>query len=119
MLITYSKINSELFAQLLVYLLENNRKQSYILKFIKRVVEAIFLEISSTNLNLLAVRGIRFLIKGRFNKRRRSKKIIYQKGCITSTQLDSSLSYYQTKAVTIYGTFGIKVWVCGKIPVLK
>ena len=97
--------------KLLVFLLENNRHQSFIFKFITKVFDTVFKVLPS---EVLAIKGIKILIKGRFNKRRRSKKLIFQVGNLSMSKIKSSLSFYQTKAVTIYGVFGVKIWYCGK-----
>lgn len=105
---TFSYGNAALLAKTLVYLLENTRKQIYIVRFIKKVLSIFFLKIPSS---FLAVNGIKVLIKGRFNKRRRTKTLIIQQGQISLQTLKTPIDYYQTQAITMYGSFGIKVWL--------
>lgn len=105
---TFSYGNAALLAKTLVYLLENTRKQIYIVRFIKKVLTIFFTKIPS---NFLAINGIKVLIKGRFNKRRRTKTLIIQQGQISLQTLKTPIDYYQTQAITLYGSFGIKVWL--------
>lgn len=105
---TFGFGNAYLLSQLLVFLLENVRKQMLIAKFLKKSLEVFF---HSMPLHHFAVDGIKILIKGRFNKRRRTKKVVLQQGQISLQTIKTPVDYFQTQAVTIYGSFGIKVWI--------
>lgn len=110
-LATFGYGNASLVSNLISYMLENMRKHTLITKFLKKLLHLFFTEI---NPNFLAVSGIRILIKGRFNKRRRTKTIVVQEGQISLQTLSKMIDYHQSQAVTIYGTFGIKVWLIKK-----
>lgn len=105
---TYGKGNASLLARLIVFLLEKNRKQLFIVKFLKKVLQVFFQKLPNS---FLAVDGIKILIKGRFNKRRRTKKVVLGEGQISLQSLDTSLDYCQTQAITLYGSFGVKIWI--------
>jgi len=105
---TFGFGNAYLLSQLLVFLLENVRKQMLIAKFFKKSLEVFF---HSIPLHHFAIDGIKILIKGRFNKRRRTKKVVLQQGQISLQTVKTPIDYFQTQAVTIYGSFGIKVWI--------
>lgn len=105
---TFGFGNAYLLSQLLVFLLENVRKQMLIAKFLKKSLEVFF---QSMPFHHFAIDGIKILIKGRFNKRRRTKKVVIQQGQISLQTIRTSIDYFQTQAVTIYGSFGIKVWI--------
>lgn len=105
---TFSYGNASLLAKLLTFLLENNRKHVSIVRFIKKVIGICFEKLPSS---FFAINGIKILIKGRLNKRRRTKTFIIQQGQIALQTLQIPLDYCQTHAVTLYGTFGIKVWL--------
>ena len=92
-------------------LLETNRKQSLAFYLVTKIIESLMKNIPS---RFLGVRGLKIVVKGRFNKRSRTKKIIFQVGSLSTSKISQSLSYYQEKAVTVYGTFGVKVWLVGK-----
>lgn len=106
-----SKKGSKLLTKLLVDLLETNRKQSLAFYLVTKIIESLMKNIPS---RFLGVRGLKIVVKGRFNKRSRTKKIIFQVGSLSTSKISQSLSYYQEKAVTVYGTFGVKVWLVGK-----
>ena len=110
-LVVFSKNNSQLLGKLLIYLLENDRNQVLTYKFLTKIIKTFFEVLPK---GLLSVKGIGFLIKGRFGKRRRSRRVLFQEGDLAPSKLDSSFSFYQGKAVTTLGTFGIKVWINGK-----
>jgi hypothetical protein len=105
---TFGFGNAYLLSQFLVFLLENTRKQVSIVKFLKKSLEVFFHLMPP---HYFAIDGIKILIKGRFNKRRRTKKVVLQQGQISLQTIKTPIDYFQTQAVTIYGTFGIKVWI--------
>ena len=110
--ITFGYGNARLLTKMIVFLLENVRKQLFIAKFLKKSFQVLFEKLPSRS---LAIEGIKVLIKGRFNKRRRTKKIVLHEGQISLQTLKTPIDYYQSQAVTIYGSFGIKVWISKKI----
>jgi hypothetical protein len=105
---TFGYGNARLLGKLLTFLLENGKKQLFIVKFLKKSLEAYFKKFPSS---FFAVQGIKVLLKGRFNKRRRTKKIVLQQGQVSLQTLKVPIDYYQGHAVTMYGTFGVKVWL--------
>jgi len=100
--------NAYILGTLLAFLLENTRNQVFVTKFLQKSLHLFFKTIKPED---IAIDGIKILIKGRFNKRRRTKKIVLQEGQISLQTISTPIDYYQTQAVTIYGSFGIKVWV--------
>ena len=108
---TFGYGNAYLLAKLVAYMIENNRKHTLVIRFLKKIIEVFFDDFPT---HFFAVDGIRILVKGRFNKRRRTKTIVVQKGEISLQTINTSIDYYQTQAITIYGTFGIKVWLAKK-----
>lgn len=108
----YSYGNANLLAKLIVFFLENNRSHTAIVVFLKKALDVFFKKLPGS---FLAVNGIKILIKGRFNKRRRTKTVIIQEGQIALQTLNIPLDYCQTYAVTLYGSFGVKVWLSKKI----
>lgn len=105
---TFGFGNAYLLSQLLVFLLENTRNQTSVAKFFKKSLQILFRSIPVQH---IAIGGLKILIKGRFNKRRRTKKMVLQEGQISLQTVSTPIDYYQTHAVTIYGSFGIKVWI--------
>lgn len=133
--VCFSKGNAFLLAKFIAYMLEKNRKQLIIVRFLKKCVQCFFKGFSKTsrkgsakkkkNFSLekslkyssnsfLAINGMRILIKGRLNKRRRTKKFLLSSGQFSLQTLDTCIDYHQTHATTIYGSFGIKVWISKK-----
>jgi hypothetical protein len=113
---SFGKGNASLLAKFIAYLMEKNRKQLFITKFLKKSLKLFFENLPK---NVLAIEGIKILIKGRFNKRRRSKSLVLYQGQISLQSLDTVLDYSQTQAITIYGSFGIKVWISKRTIALK
>lgn len=108
---TFGFGNAYLLSKLVSYMIENNRKHTLIARFLKKSLQVFFTNLSD---NFLAVDGIKILIKGRFNKRRRTKTIVVQQGQISLQTIGTPIDYHQTQAITIYGTFGIKIWLAKK-----
>lgn len=82
------------------------RKDNYFLGFLKQTIKLLI----SADISHLT--GAKIVIKGRFNRAPRAKKVIMQFGKFSLQSFNSKIDYYQSTAYTINGTFGIKVWMC-------
>lgn len=100
--------SSKLLAVLISKLFEKIKRHNFFLNFLKRfLILIVYSSISK-------IKGIKILIKGRFNRRPRSKQRLVQIGKVALQTLDSNISYSCSTAFSIFGTFGIKVWVLEK-----
>lgn len=108
---TFGYGNAFLLGKLISYMIENNRKHTLSVRFLKKALESFFQNLPKS---FFAVDGLKILIKGRFNKRRRTKTIVLQQGQISLQTLKTPIDYHQTQAITLYGTFGIKIWIAQK-----
>jgi hypothetical protein len=61
-----------------------------------------------------AVKGIKFLIKGRLNNAPRSQKRVIKMGKIPIMTQNMNISYSESTAYTPNGTIGVKLWVASK-----
>jgi hypothetical protein len=109
---TFSKGNAMLLANLLVFMFESSRSHVFIVRFLKKALGVFFDKISP---DFIVVSGIKVLIKGRFNKRRRTKTLVLQRGQVSLQTISNPVDYFYAQAVTLYGSFGIKVWLSKKI----
>lgn len=57
------------------------------------------------------IKGLKIQIKGRTGGVPRSRKHIFEKGCIPLQTISSTVNYSLVHIHTIYGAFGLKVWV--------
>nr|YP_008519340.1 30S ribosomal protein S3 [Nannochloropsis granulata]AGI48919.1 30S ribosomal protein S3 [Nannochloropsis granulata] len=105
---TFGYGNASLLSKLISYMIEDNRKHTQTVRFLKKSLQILFQKMPP---NFFAVDGIKILIKGRFNKRRRTKTIVLQQGQISLQTIKTPIDYYQTQAITLYGAFGIKIWL--------
>lgn len=80
-----------------------SRKDNYFLGFIKQSIKLLI------NTEISRLTGAKVVIKGRFNKAPRAKKVIMQFGKFSLQSIESKIDYYQSTAYTINGTFGIKI----------
>jgi len=60
------------------------------------------------------VKGIRIRISGRLNGVTMARFEEYQEGELSLQRIDTNIDYALVHALTIYGIFGIKVWIKGK-----
>lgn len=67
--------------------------------------------VQSINSNQKTLKGLKILIKGRFNRSDRSKKLLFEKGTLPNQVFKAPLGYYLTHLSTSFGVFGIHVWV--------
>lgn len=61
------------------------------------------------------IQGIKIEIKGKMNGRDRSSLYRIRLGSVPLSTISSNISYAFLPAFTIYGSFGIKVWIATKI----
>ena len=103
----YEKNSSKLLAKSIATILEKkNKRQFFFLFLLKTVIE------NNIKTRYSTVKGVKIVVKGRFNKRPRAKKFLIQTGQISLHSFKSKINYYSDTAFTPYGTFGIKTWVC-------
>jgi len=100
---TFGYGNASLLGKLISYMIENNRKHTQSVRFLKKSLQILFQKLPP---NFFAVDGIKILIKGRFNKRRRTKTIVLQQGQISLQTIKTPIDYHQTQAITLYGAGG-------------
>jgi len=91
---TFTYGNAALLGKLISYMIENNRKHTSSVRFIKKSLQIFFLNLPTS---FFAVEGIKILIKGRFNKRRRTKTIVIQEGQISLQTIKTPIDYYQIR----------------------
>lgn len=103
----YEKDSAKLIAKIVSLNLKNKQTRQFYLFFILKTVIKYGLKSKYSN-----IKGFKFAVKGRFNKRPRAKKFLMQLGQIKLNSFNSNVSYYEETTYTKNGTFGIKVWVC-------
>ena len=84
-----------------------NRKRVAFMIYIKRLIDWHFHAIED-----LKIQGIRIETKGRFNAKSRCRKYILAVGRVAKGEKRSKVDYAFTKAITVFGSLGIKVWIC-------
>ncbi len=104
--------NAILLTKLISRLLETTRKQIVIIKFLKKAMAIFFRRLPS---DLCGLSGMRIMIIGRFNKRPRTKTIVLQQGQICLQTLAIPVDFHYRQVVTLFGSFGVKVWLSKKI----
>jgi small subunit ribosomal protein S3 len=101
--------SSLLIAYFLKKILETRslkKKQRFFFNNLRR-----FLNIFKNNKLFLNIKGIKIHVKGRLNGRNRSSLYKIQIGSIPLSTISQRISYTFIPAFTIYGSFGIKVWI--------
>lgn len=61
--------------------------------------------------NIVGIKGLRVSIKGRINGAPRSKPWIASEGKMSLQGMDAKIDYFYLPSQTVYGTFGVKVWI--------
>lgn len=82
-----------------------SRKDNYFLGFLKQMLALLI------KYEVSCIKGIKIVIKGRFNKAPRAKTVSFHFGNFALQSFNSKIDYYQSTAYTTNGTFGIKVWL--------
>lgn len=96
---------SRLLAEFIAFQFNGTKRHKYFLNFLN---QALILAIKA---KFSCVKGVKIVVKGRINGKSRSKNFIIQIGKISLQTFDMIVCYSQSVAFTVYGTFGVKVWV--------
>lgn len=110
LLITCSKKkSSKLIAEWIAFQLNILKKHNFFFIFLKRSLSLFLISKFSH------IKGLKIIIKGRFNGAPRAKSKIIQTGKFSLQSFKSVIDYSQTVAYTRNGTFGVKVWIGEKV----
>lgn len=104
-----TRLSSLLICYFLKKILENRslkKKQRFFFNSLRR-----FLHIFKDCGFLDSAKGIKIQIKGRLGGRNRSSIYRIQLGSVTLSTISQKISYTFVPALTIHGSFGIKVWI--------
>lgn len=103
------KNSSKLIADAISFCLNKYPKRhNYLLFLIKKTFNILL------KLSFVEIKGVKIAINGRFNGAPRAKKKILKQGIVPLQSLNENINYHNSTSYTSNGTFGIKVWVCGK-----
>lgn len=83
----------------------DRKSQIRFLSFVTHLLSFVFEK------NTIGIKGIKVAIKGRINGVPRSKTWSTSQGKISLQRIDEKIDYYYLPSQTVYGTFGIKVWI--------
>jgi ribosomal protein S3 len=79
------------------------RKDNYFMGFIKQTITLLLKS------DVSCLTGVKIVVKGRFNKAPRARTRHIQCGKFSLQSINSKVSYFQSTAYTVNGTFGVKV----------
>jgi hypothetical protein len=102
-------IFAKFIARFLKIVHRSKRKRVKFERFLSAFIENIF--IKNTIVKNHNIGGLKVQIKGRFERDKRTKKLILQKGSIPLQTITSPVNYSFVPSYTSFGVFGIKVWV--------
>lgn len=101
------KGSSQLLANYVANGVRRNRKRVAFMMYLKRLIDWHFKGAEN-----LQIQGIRIEAKGRFNAKSRCRKYILCVGRVAKGEKTSYVDYAFAQAVTVFGSLGIKVWIC-------
>jgi len=92
------------------------KKHSSFISFIKRFFSVLIFSIPEQTkifkYNHNPIKGIKFLINGKIKGKARSSTTCVTLGQVPIQTLDSNIDFSKVHVFTIYGVFGLKLWVC-------
>ena len=108
-LFSNSQISAEVFLFFLQKIFKNLTKKNHnqFLSFLKTCF--ILLIVNSKRKN--SIKGLKLIINGKLKGKPRSSSTLLLVGNISSQTLDSKIDFSKTHVYTIYGVFGLKLWV--------
>lgn len=83
----------------------NKKSQAQFLTIIKSLISYVK---NKTNKNF---EGIKIVINGRINGIPKTKKWVIFEGVLSLQQMENNIDYSYVPSFTIYGVFGVKVWI--------
>jgi hypothetical protein len=83
----------------------DRKSQKRFLLFVKLFLSYILLG------NLIRIKGLRVSVKGRINGAPRSTLWVVSEGKISLQCIDAKIDYQSLPSETVFGTFGVKVWI--------
>jgi len=105
----YTKRGSaELLAKYIILQFKTLKRHNIFLIFLKRVIH------NYNKLGYSQIEGIKIIINGRFNGAPRARGKIIQHGRLPLQTMRSHIDYYYGQSHSVYGVFGVKVWICKK-----
>lgn len=109
--LTSVKGSAFFFASVLSYKLQSMRSradrksQARFLVFVTNLLSYVYKS------NTVNIKGIKVSINGRINGVPRSKAWNSSEGRLSLQRIDTEIDYYYLPSQTVYGTFGVKVWI--------
>lgn len=98
--------SSKLLSQFIATQLKFLRRHNFFFKFIKDIFSLFKNKIFSK------IKSIKIKIKGKLNGRARSRiRVIKINNGIKLISINSIINYHKTISHTVFGTFGVKVWI--------
>ena len=98
--------SSKLLSQFIALQLSTTKRHNFFLIFLK---QSLILLLQS---NFSTIKGVKIVIKGRFNGAPRARSQTLQIGTVPLQFFEAKISYSEATAYTPNGTFGIKCWIC-------
>lgn len=103
---SFIKNGSSLISKYLAFNLEKIRRHITFIGFLRRLTRVIITE------KLLQIEGLRIMIRGRVNGSDRRKNYSVKEGRLPLQQISAPIDYSLSDSFTVYGVFGVKVWIC-------
>ena len=99
------EIHNLLYLLGLIFKTLHKRKHSRFMYF----VAEIFTELVKKTNN--SIKGVKFMVSGRLKGKSRASVIKFQKGRLNLNEITSNVSFSQLHVYTLYGAFGMKLWI--------
>lgn len=105
------KIKTLFFIKILaeIFRILQKKKHAQFIFFLNKFFK--YLINSKPESNKMSIKGIKFIISGKLKGKRRKSSSIINYGQIPIQSLYKHIEYSKIHAFTIYGTFGLKLWV--------
>jgi hypothetical protein len=108
-LFSTSQISAQIFLVFLQKIFKNLTKKTHnqFLSFLKTCFTLLIYGLKSTN----SIKGIKLLINGKLKGKPRSDSTLILVGNVSNQTLDSKIDFSKIHVYTVYGVFGLKLWV--------
>ena len=108
-LFSTSQISAQIFLLFLQKIFKNLTKKTHnqFLSFLKTCFTLLIYGLKSTN----SIKGIKLLINGKLKGKPRSDSTLILVGNVSNQTLDSKIDFSKIHVYTVYGVFGLKLWV--------
>jgi hypothetical protein len=112
-LLSMGQISSKIFLLFLQKIFKNltKKQHSQFLSFLKLCFKVLIYDFKKLQYTTTSIKGIKLIISGKLKGKPRSSSSLILVGNVSTQTFNSKIDYSKIHVYTLYGVFGIKIWI--------